>query len=63
MPYYRKLQKIGGSSYFITLPKDWIQKNSLNKSEIISLTESATGDLIVALSKFTKNIKSANLEL
>lgn len=63
MPHYRKLQKIGGSSYFITLPKSWIQKNFLDKNAIISLTESATGDLIITPSKFMENSRSANLKL
>ncbi|MCL4343470.1 MAG: phosphate uptake regulator PhoU [Nitrososphaerota archaeon] len=63
MPHYRKLQKIGGSSYFITLPKSWVQKNSLDKNAIISLTESATGDLIVTPQNFTESVRTANLTL
>ncbi len=63
MPHYRKLQKIGGSSYFITLPKSWIQKNSLDKSAIISMIESATGDLIVTPPKLIESVRLANLKL
>ncbi len=63
MPNYRKLQKIGGSSYFITLPKSWIQKHSLDKNAIIFMTESAMGDLIVAPLKIKESARSAYLKL
>jgi len=63
MPQYRKLQKIGGSSYFVTLPKSWIEKNSLTGGKLILLTESSTGDLIISPYKTVENIRSVNLKL
>lgn len=34
----RKLQLIGGSSYMISLPKDWIRENTLNQGDEIALS-------------------------
>jgi len=35
----RKLQLIGGSSYMISLPKDWIRENTLNQGDEIALSK------------------------
>jgi len=63
MPSYRKLQKIGGSSYFITLPKGWIRKHLLDKDSVISITESATGDIIISPLKNKENYQSIHIKV
>ena len=44
---YRKLIVFGNSSYIITLPKRWVQNNSLNPGDLLSLEESTSGLLIM----------------
>ena len=41
----RKLQKLGASSYFITLPKDWIEKTGLKPGDRINVLEEDDGSL------------------
>lgn len=43
----RKLQKMGGSTYLVSLPKDWIQKNGLNQGDPVAIFETSEGNLIL----------------
>ncbi len=45
---YRKLIKFGNSSYVISLPKDWITKQNLQKGEIIYFEENDASDLVIS---------------
>ena len=45
---YRKIQLTGGSTYVVSLPKDWIIENDLHKSDTVSVEELATGDLRIS---------------
>ncbi|MGC8568450.1 MAG: AbrB/MazE/SpoVT family DNA-binding domain-containing protein [Nitrososphaeria archaeon] len=47
MVYIRKVQKIGSSSLFITIPKAWCEKYGIREGETVELIESTSGDLIV----------------
>ncbi len=42
---YRKLQLTGGSTFVISLPKDWIKENKLGKGKIVGVEKINSGDL------------------
>ena len=44
MSYTRKLQKIG-ESFFISLPKSWIERNNLDRGDPVTLTENQDGTI------------------
>lgn len=48
MIHRRKIQLIAGSTYSITLPKDWIRKNNLKEKVELSLVEKNDRTLIVS---------------
>jgi len=52
----RKVQVTGGSSYIITLPKDWIEKLNVHKNDSLGLISQPDGTLLV-----TKNISDAQV--
>lgn len=43
----RKIQATGGSSFIVTLPKDWIQANGLKKNDPVRLSKMSDGSLLV----------------
>jgi phosphate uptake regulator len=47
----RKLQITGGSTFIVSLPKDWIIKNQLKKGSLMVLTEDDDGSLTILPSK------------
>src|SRR3972149_8028413 len=53
----RKLQITGGSTYILSLPKDWILKNQLKKGSSMVLREEEDGSLSVSTSKFNEKEK------
>ncbi|MCD6325665.1 phosphate uptake regulator PhoU [Candidatus Bathyarchaeota archaeon] len=44
MSYTRKIQKIG-ESFFVSLPKSWIERNSLSRGDIVTLVEKSDGTI------------------
>ena len=64
MTYLRKVLKIGNSSLFITLPKPWCEKYSINEGDILEALESYTGELILVPRKKEESEKTfyVNLE-
>jgi len=58
----KKLIKFGNSSFIITLPKPWIDKNKLKKGDLIFLEETASNELVInTQEKKEKNTKSIEL--
>jgi len=53
----RKVQVTGGSSYIITLPKDWIDKSHVQKNDPLGLISQPDGTLLV-----TKNITDVQVQ-
>jgi phosphate uptake regulator len=53
----RKLQITGGSTYILSLPKDWVIRNDLKKGSAMQLREEEDGSLSVMPSKFGKQEK------
>ncbi|WP_449463095.1 phosphate uptake regulator PhoU [Tardisphaera miroshnichenkoae] len=44
---YRKIQRTGGSSYAISLPKEWVEGNGLKEGDTLSLQELRTGEVLL----------------
>ena len=58
----RKLQLIGGSSYMVSLPKDWVRSNSLKQGdEIILQVENSV--ITLYPKRFVDEIKIAKVEI
>ena len=53
----RKVQVTGGSSYIITLPKEWAEKLHIRKNDPLGLVSQADGTLLV-----TKNISDSQVQ-
>jgi len=43
----RKVQRTGGGTFFVCLPKKWAERNRLEKSSSVALSETADGRLVV----------------
>ena len=50
----RKLQMTGGSTYILSLPKEWVTRNQLQKGSLIVLAEEDDGSLSLFPSKLEK---------
>jgi phosphate uptake regulator len=46
--YTRKVQKTGGSTYFVTLPKSWAEKSGITTGSEINLIPNDSGALLIA---------------
>lgn len=44
---FRKIIKFGNSSHVISIPKYWLEKNNLNKGDLVYLEENGNGELIL----------------
>jgi phosphate uptake regulator len=53
----RKLQVTGGSTYILSLPKEWVMRNQLKKGSLMVLCEEDDGSLSIAPSKLEKQEK------
>ena len=53
----RKLQLTGGSTYILSLPKDWVTRNELKKGSPMMLREEEDGSLSVTPAKLEKKEK------
>ena len=45
---YRKLIKFGNSSYVVSVPKDWLRKNNLEKGDMVYLNENGNNEIILS---------------
>jgi len=54
----RRIQIIAGSTYSISLPKDWIKRNNLKEKEELNILQNDDGSLIVSPKKI--NLKRSN---
>ncbi len=53
----RKLQITGGSTYILSLPKDWVTRNQLKKGSAMMLREEDDGSISIMPSKLEKQEK------
>ena len=43
----RKVQRTGGGTFFVCLPKSWATRAGLNKSSVVALSETVDGRLVL----------------
>lgn len=43
----RKIQRTGGGTFFVCLPKDWAERNRLDRGSVVALSETADGQLTI----------------
>ncbi|MBN1785094.1 MAG: hypothetical protein JW815_05100 [Candidatus Bathyarchaeota archaeon] len=43
----RKIQRTSGGTFFVCLPKDWAERNGLDRGVVVSVNETADGTLVV----------------
>ncbi len=43
----RKIQRTSGGTFFVCLPKDWAERNGLDRGSVVSVTETADGPLVI----------------
>tara|TARA_B100000530_G_scaffold50400_1_gene28172 strand:+ start:2424 stop:3446 length:1023 start_codon:yes stop_codon:yes gene_type:complete len=58
---FRKLQLTGGSTIIVSLPKEWVNSNNLDKGDLVNIEELASGDL--RLSALQENSTKREIEL
>lgn len=59
----RKIQKTGGSSYAISLPKRWIELNNLKNGDSLGILENKDGTLSIVPENYKKEKKLCKIEL
>jgi len=45
--HIKQLRKVGGYSFLVLLPKEWVQKQGFNESSRVLLREANDGSLVV----------------
>jgi phosphate uptake regulator len=50
----RKVQLTGGSSYIVTLPKEWIEKNGIQAKDAVGIIEQRDGTILITPENFKK---------
>ena len=43
----RKIQRTSGGTFFVCIPKDWAEKNGLDRGAVVSVNETADGTLVI----------------
>jgi phosphate uptake regulator len=43
----RKIQRTSGGTFFVCLPKDWAERNGLDRGSVVSITETSDGPLVI----------------
>ena len=43
----RKIQRTKTGTFFVCLPKDWAEKNSLERGSVVAISETSDGRLII----------------
>ena len=60
----RKIQLVAGTTYSISLPKEWIKKNKLKEKNEISISEKTDGSLVLSHSVIKeKNLHEISLDV
>lgn len=44
---FRRVQRTGGGTFFVCLPKKWAQRNGLERSSVVAISEAADGRLVI----------------
>jgi len=59
---YRRIQKTGGASYIVTLPKEWIEKNGLKKGDEVSIKITEENEVLISPGKEIEKNKEIELK-
>ncbi len=59
---YRRIQKTGGSSYIVTLPKEWIERNGLKKGDQVNIKITEENELLISPGKEIEKTKEIELK-
>ncbi len=59
---YRRIQKTGGASYIVTLPKEWIERNGLKKGDEVSIKITEENEVLISLGKEIEKTKEIELK-
>lgn len=59
----RRIQKTGGSSFTITLPKRWIEQNGLRERDVVSASPRSNGVLVVVPEKTAAAMMQVRIDL
>ena len=43
----RKIQRTSGGTFFVCLPKEWAERNGLDRGAVVSVTETVNGTLVI----------------
>jgi len=43
----RRVQRTGGGTFFVCLPKKWAERNGLNRGSLVSISEGMSGQLVI----------------
>ena len=57
----RRVQMTGGSSYVITLPKEWVKSVNIKKNDQLGLTRQSDGTLLITPTLVEKQIKNEKI--
>jgi len=58
----RKLQKTGGSTYVISLPKSWVKNSGLDSGSILTVREQQDGSVLITPGEITPHRKLATID-
>ena len=60
---FRKLQVTGGSTYIVSLPKNWIKANNLNPSDIVSVEQLPSGEVQITPHEVKETKRTVTIDL
>ncbi|MEM3802873.1 MAG: AbrB/MazE/SpoVT family DNA-binding domain-containing protein, partial [Conexivisphaerales archaeon] len=52
---YRRLQRIGGGTLFISLPRSWVNGRGLKKGDIVEIEETPQGTILISPYQLSTN--------
>ena len=60
---YRRLIKFGNSSFVVSIPKDWLKKNNLQKGDMVYLNENGNNELVLTSKMDETDMTSLSITL
>ncbi len=59
----RRIQFVGGSSFSVSLPKDWVRQNNLSKNSEVTIVQRSDGGLLILPKKQEKKSKQISINI
>ena len=60
---YRKLQVTGGSTFIVSLPKNWIKSNNLGPSDVVSVEQLPSGEVQISPHEVKETKRMVEIDL